>query len=399
MQARNEMFGLGIICAAIWIFAVSLSAANSAAIQDILKLKDAGVQDETIVAFIQSKNINYDLSADDLLSLRTKGLSEAVLKAMLASGKPTGSTASTGGTRASPTAGGSTPQGAPQAPSVQPPPQPAASGPSSPPVSVPPPPPSVLPPAQPAPRADPDVAFFYDALTPYGRWILIEDGRWCWQPAVVVATPGWRPYWDSGYWVWTDYGWYWYSEYPWGWAVFHYGRWHLHPRHGWVWVPDRVWGPAWVVWRTGGEYCGWAPLPPGVVYDTVSARFVYHGKHVSAGFDFGLDWVHFSFCYVADIGKPSRRPIGGDRGRDVFQHTTVVFNYTVDRPHGGGHEGHRIINHGIDPAHVGGGGKPLPMVQVRAVDSPQPPRVYERIDPRRKTISVYRPPHGGHGPR
>ncbi|NLH73030.1 MAG: hypothetical protein GX456_08270 [Verrucomicrobia bacterium] len=398
MQTRNRMFGIGMVCAAIWLFATSLNAANSAAIEDVLKLKDAGVQDETIVAFVQSKKINYDLSADDLLSLRAKGLSEAVIKAMLASGKANGPTASTGGTQASTTAGVSTPQGAPQAPSVQPPSQPAASGPSSPPVSVPPPPPSVLPPAQPAPPANPDVAFFYEALAPYGRWILIEDGRWCWQPAIVVTTPGWRPYWDRGYWVWTNYGWYWYSEYPWGWAVFHYGRWHLHPRHGWVWVPDRVWGPAWVVWRTGGEYCGWAPLPPGVVYDTVSARFVYHGKHVSAGFDFGLDWVHFSFCYVADIGKPSRRPVGGDRGRDVFHHTTVVFNYTVDRPHGGGHADHRIINHGIDPEHVSGGRKP-PVVQVRTVDSPQPPRVYERIDPRRKMISVYRPPHGGHGPR
>lgn len=399
MQARNAMFGTAVICAAIWFFAAGLNAANSAAIQDVLKLKDAGVQDETIVAFIQSKNINYDLSADDLLSLRTKGLSEAVLKAMLSSGKASVSTTGTGATQVSTATGVSMSRSGSQAPPVQAPAQPAQSGPSSPPGSVPPPPPSVLPPAQPPPRADPDVAFFYEALTPYGRWILIEGGRWCWQPAVVVTTPGWRPYWDRGYWVWTDHGWYWYSEYPWGWAVFHYGRWHLHPRHGWVWVPDRVWGPAWVVWRTGGVYCGWAPLPPGVVYDTVSAGFIYHGKRVNVGLDFGLDWVHFNFCYVADIGKPSRRLVSGDHGRDVFHRTTVVFNYTIDRAHGGGHEGHRIINHGIDPAHVGRGRKPPPVVHVHAVDSPQPPRVYERIDPRRKTISVYRPPHGGHGPR
>jgi len=29
-----------------------------------------------------------------------------------------------------------------------------------------------------------------------------------------------------------------------------------------VLVPDTVWGPAWVTWRAGDIYAGWAPLPP-----------------------------------------------------------------------------------------------------------------------------------------
>ena len=32
---------------------------------------------------------------------------------------------------------------------------------------------------------------------------------------------------------------------------------------GWFWVPDVVWGPAWVAWRWGDAHIGWAPLPPG----------------------------------------------------------------------------------------------------------------------------------------
>jgi hypothetical protein len=31
-----------------------------------------------------------------------------------------------------------------------------------------------------------------------------------------------------------------------------------------VWVPGRVWGPAWVAWRSGGGYYGWAPLGPSI---------------------------------------------------------------------------------------------------------------------------------------
>ncbi|MGO9482431.1 MAG: DUF6600 domain-containing protein, partial [Candidatus Kryptoniota bacterium] len=82
----------------------------------------------------------------------------------------------------------------------------------------------------------------------------------CWRPAGVPA--GWQPYVD-GRWIWTDYGWTWVSDYQWGWAPFHYGRWTFDPEYGWIWVPGYVWAPAWVEWRWGGGYMGWAPMPPG----------------------------------------------------------------------------------------------------------------------------------------
>ena len=75
----------------------------------------------------------------------------------------------------------------------------------------------------------------------------------------------WQPYWD-GRWVWTTAGWTWATEEPWGWATYHYGRWAALGSVGWVWLPGRVWGPAWVAWRWGGGYAGWCPLGPrGVV--------------------------------------------------------------------------------------------------------------------------------------
>ena len=103
---------------------------------------------------------------------------------------------------------------------------------------------------------------FYDSLSPYGTWIYLDDYGWTWQPTVATVNVNWRPYYDSGNWVYTDAGWYWNSSYSWGWAPFHYGRWSLHGSYGWVWVPGYRWAPSWVSWRYSDAYCGWAPLPP-----------------------------------------------------------------------------------------------------------------------------------------
>ena len=100
---------------------------------------------------------------------------------------------------------------------------------------------------------------FYAPLARHGYWADVAPYGRCWYPAYVEHD--WRPY-TEGYWLWTDNGWYWESDEAWAWATYHYGRWVLDPYYGWVWAPDTVWGPAWVCWRGGGEYVGWAPLPP-----------------------------------------------------------------------------------------------------------------------------------------
>ena len=61
-----------------------------------------------------------------------------------------------------------------------------------------------------------------------------------------------------------------------------------------------------MVWRGGGDHCGWVPLPPGAIYDTATASFFWNGRHVEVGFDFGLGWNHFSFCYVKEMGTQPR---------------------------------------------------------------------------------------------
>ena len=115
-------------------------------------------------------------------------------------------------------------------------------------------------------------AEFHAPLATHGAWIEVGSYGRCWRPASVAV--GWRPYCD-GHWVWTDCGWYWESDEPWAWACYHYGSWVIDSHHGWVWVPGIEWAPAWVSWRIGGGYCGWAPLAPrGVVVAAPSFVFV-----------------------------------------------------------------------------------------------------------------------------
>jgi hypothetical protein len=362
MNAKAGFFALAL-AAALNV----AQAANTAAVNDVLKLKAAGFNDDAIVAFIQGKNLNYELSADEAIALARQGVPSRVLNAMMASGAaatPAPYVPAAVYTPASPTV------------YTVPQPQPA---------------PTVVQPALP-----PDAAYFYQELSPHGRWILAEDSQWFWQPTVAINNPAWRPYWDNGRWVYTDQGWYWSSDYPWGWAAFHYGRWQLHPHHGWVWLPDHVWGPAWVAWRSGGDYCGWAPLPPGAVYDSARASFVFRGKRVGVEFDFGLNDAHFSFCFVKDMGSSGLRHIREEEEHAVFRRSAIIAGYNVVTIKGEDHP--RIVNRGIEVERVTTSrGRPVEAVRIQDLRKPVAVgRAPERFDPKEKTIDVYRPKVGGH---
>src|SRR5262245_42066478 len=104
-----------------------------------------------------------------------------------------------------------------------------------------------------------NLGFFYDDLAPYGYWVDRPAYGWAWAPRNVAPT--WRPYMD-GSWALTDQGWTWISDEPFGWATYHYGSWVPDPALGWLWVPGDEWAPAWVSWREGDGYVGWAPRAP-----------------------------------------------------------------------------------------------------------------------------------------
>jgi hypothetical protein len=174
---------------------------------------------------------------------------------------------------------------------------------------------------------DVSIDFFYDNLSG-GNWIDVEGYGYGWQPDVAVNDQNWRPYAD-GYWAYTDDGWTWISYEDFGWATYHYGRWANLDDHGWVWFPgeDLDWGPAWVSWRTGGDYVGWAPLPPrgpGVVYE---GRPI--GPQVDVEYDIGPQY--YNFCPARYIGEPVLRNYIAPRVQNVtyINNTVNVTNITV----------------------------------------------------------------------
>ena len=120
------------------------------------------------------------------------------------------------------------------------------------------------------------IADFEAPLASHGTWVTVGGYGRCWHPAHVAVE--WRPYCD-GHWEWTDCGWYWVTDEPWGWACYHYGSWVLEPSYGWIWVPGIEWAPAWVSWRVGGGYCGWAPLAPRGVVIAPSAFVFVEERH------------------------------------------------------------------------------------------------------------------------
>jgi hypothetical protein len=101
---------------------------------------------------------------------------------------------------------------------------------------------------------------FDAALEGYGHWVQHPQLGDVWIPDSVPQD--WQPY-RIGHWVYSDqWGWYWNSDEDFGWVTYHYGRWYLDRQLGWVWVPGDEWGPAWVNWRQGDNFVGWAPTPP-----------------------------------------------------------------------------------------------------------------------------------------
>ncbi len=365
------------------MLAAQLWAADIGAVNEVLKLQKAGIPEDVILAYIRNHPVNYALSADDLISLKSQGLTSDELNAMLEA-----SSAARAATPAPEPAPATAPAPAPAAnPNVLSPATPVASTPVAAPATV----VTAPAPATVVVTPSPQTVYFYQELTPYGRWIMGDDGQWYWQPTVVMTTPTWRPYWDNGYWVNTDVGWYWASDYPWGAVTFHYGRWHMHPRHGWIWMPGREWGPAWVVWRGGDTYCGWAPLPPHARFDVYSGRYYYHDRIVAANFEFGLSFGHFNFCYMREMGERHRMRFYREHEvRTIYNHTTIINNYTViNRP---GRHDHCVVNRGIDPGRISDhGGKPPE--RIRIDDRPGNPGKpdSDRIDHRNKTLAVYRP--------
>lgn len=208
---------------------------------------------------------------------------------------------------------------------------------------------------------------FYDELSPYGQWMDYPDYGYVWVPNLGND---FSPYQTNGHWVWSDdYEWMWASDYSWGWAPFHYGRWLMDPAYGWVWVPGYEWSPAWVAWRDGGDYYGWAPLRPGF--------------NISIGFNTYNPPIDY-WCFTP------RRYISSPRIHNYYmprtQNVTIINNTTIINNYGGRRTNNYFISNGprrMDAERYAGR---INSVRVRDINSPG-----RSGRSRGNEISIYRP--------
>ena len=206
---------------------------------------------------------------------------------------------------------------------------------------------------------------FYDELSPYGEWIDYPEYGYVWQPSLGS---GFQPYSTNGHWVWSDeYEWIWVSDYAWGWGPFHYGRWFQDPGYGWMWQPGYDWSPAWVSWRTGGDYYGWAPIRPGI--------------NINIGFgNYNPPSNYWCFAPRRYINSPRINNYYVDRSRNV----TIINNTTIIN-NNYGRRGNNIYVNGPrrdDAARYAGN---IRSVRVRDASRPGAREV------RGSNVSLYRP--------
>jgi hypothetical protein len=205
----------------------------------------------------------------------------------------------------------------------------------------------------------PEVATIYESdLNPYGSWVMVNGYGRCWAPNNRPA--GWEPY-TVGYWADTDYGWTWISvddESQWGNVTYHYGRWYSAPSQGWVWIPGTTWAPAWVAWREGGGYCGWAPLPPEAGFGTEYSAEVAD-RYVPAN-----QYVYCDERYVTS-GRVDQHIVRNNV--TVINNTTNITNITYVNNH--------VVNQGMSAANVSHAtGRPVERVALVAAATPDEAR-------------------------
>ena len=168
---------------------------------------------------------------------------------------------------------------------------------------------------------------YRDALARWGTWVGddVYGVRWC--PSADVADAAFRPYASRGHWAASSeprYGAppetpYWASEDgAWGEITMHHGWWIVvdRPPEGhtvWCWVPGVQETPASVVWRSGGEFVGWAPESPFWVDDgddNESAGFEWNYELLGTLLDDAIEDLLLrgdDEAVAADATEPSRQ--------------------------------------------------------------------------------------------
>lgn len=357
---------------------------------EVIRLAHQQLGDGVVTNFIATIREPFQLNSDQIVYLRDVGVSASVIEALLVRQQQLELISST---RTEPkTEEKAPPTPAPQVAYASPIPPTPTQYPGgiteTPQVEVGPAVPVEQPTAEaPAPVVN-NFNFFYDSLAPYGNWITVPSYGFVWQPSCAVVTPGWRPYWNNGSWIWSDSGWFWNSNYSWGWAPFHYGNWFNSPGVGWCWAPGSVWGPSWVTFRYSAGFCGWAPLPPGCGWNS-GVGLTWAGSGIGVSFGFGFSAANYCWTPTSCFAVQNCANFGivGNQASHIYNNSQVVNNYVVGN-------NNTIINGGIDPGQIQKYSRSeIRKVQLADANSPtgSSSRMLSRPGSQGSQLAVYRP--------
>jgi hypothetical protein len=167
----------------------------------------------------------------------------------------------------------------------------------------------------------------------YATSVAKAELLYVWKPSVelavkteAIASPVFVPY-TNGQWVNSDAGWYFKAPTPVEETVSHYGRWVNSPTAGWLWVPGRVWAPAWVDWKQNDEYVSWAPLPPMayIVNGIMNTPVIDDNNYVIVEKKYFVEpeVYKYSNIYADNTGKVYVSQLSGTEGI-VFSNNVII---------------------------------------------------------------------------
>jgi hypothetical protein len=89
-----------------------------------------------------------------------------------------------------------------------------------------------------------------------------------------------------------------------------------------MWVPGYEWSPAWVAWRDGGDYYGWAPLRPGI---NISIGFNLGGYNPPSDYWCFSPRRYITHRNVYNYCAPRQNNV------TIINQTTIINNYNYNR--------------------------------------------------------------------
>lgn len=152
-----------------------------------------------------------------------------------------------------------------------------------------------------------------------------------WKPSLELAVPVpaveptvYIPY-SNGQWVNTDNGWYFTAPTPAEEIVHHYGRWTYTEDNGWLWVPGRVWSPAWVDWKISDNLIAWAPIPPAVyvVNNAIPFPVIDEDRYIVVEKNYFIEPAVYKYFYKENKNKIMIKEMKRSDGIMVINHTII----------------------------------------------------------------------------